>query len=497
LLQCRRDEKDALYNDDASMKKSITSTADILLDNSKKMEGLASRTSNTALMETVASLSKNVESYRSAFQTAIAMPVGQERLRAALPMRKAANEMDKQIDSLVETLDKRVGDTKANVLQHSENLKNTVAATGGLIFVLCIFISVFVNKSVTTPIMRIAGVMQNLVDGEENITVPYCERGDEIGVIASSVERLTIKAAEKAQAEAEERRQQEVRAAAQRKADMIALANSFENAIGGIVQIVASASTELSSTAEHLTSTANATTDRCTAVAAASEQASSNVNGVATAAEELTASIREIAQQVHQSSAVASKAASEAEQTTQQVRDLTDAGNRIGNVVELITEIASQTNLLALNATIEAARAGEAGRGFAVVASEVKQLAEQTAKATAEIGKQIAGIQASAQQATAFIMGIETTINEVNTIASSIATAVEEQGAATQEIARNVHQASQGTSEVAKNINGVQQSAQGSSAAASQVLASSRELSKQAEALHHEVEKFLHHVRAA
>jgi hypothetical protein len=50
----------------------------------------------------------------------------------------------------------------------------------------------------------------------------------------------------------------------------------------------------------------------------------------------------------------------------------------------------------ALNATIEAARAGDAGRGFAVVAQEVKQLASQTAKATSEIGGQIAGMHAAA-----------------------------------------------------------------------------------------------------
>ena len=79
--------------------------------------------------------------------------------------------------------------------------------------------------------------------------------------------------------------------------------------------------------------------------------------------------------------------------TAEKMRRLSEGAQQIGTVIDLINNIAGQTNLLALNATIEAARAGEAGRGFAVVASEVKSLAEQTAKATAEIAGQIGDIQ--------------------------------------------------------------------------------------------------------
>ena len=87
------------------------------------------------------------------------------------------------------------------------------------------------------------------------------------------------------------------------------------------------------------------------------------------------------------------------------VRSLAAAAERIGAVVKLIEAIASQTSLLALNATIEAARAGAAGRGFAVVASEVKTLAQQTAKATAEIGGQIHDIQHAVNETVEAIPG--------------------------------------------------------------------------------------------
>jgi methyl-accepting chemotaxis protein len=155
---------------------------------------------------------------------------------------------------------------------------------------------------------------------------------------------------------------------------------------------------------------------------------------------------------------------------------LSKAAARIGDVVELINTIAGQTNLLALNATIEAARAGEAGRGFAVVASEVKALAEQTAKATGEIGQQITGIQAATQESVTPSRN-QRHHRKLSEISSTIAAAVEEQGAATQEISRNVQQAAQGTQQVSSNITDVQRGASETGSRSSQVLSAAQSLS--------------------
>ena len=202
----------------------------------------------------------------------------------------------------------------------------------------------------------------------------------------------------------------EQRAAQQRKSDMLGIADDFENAVGQIIEAVSMASKELETSAGALATTAERSQQLSMTVAASSQEASANVQSVAAATEELSSSVGEIGRQVQETARIASEAVGQAQATTEHVSGLSKAASRIGDVVELINSIAGQTNLLALNATIEAARAGEAGRGFAVVASEVKALAEQTAKATGEIGQQIADIQSATQQSVGAIGHISATI---------------------------------------------------------------------------------------
>ena len=294
-----------------------------------------------------------------------------------------------------------------------------------------------------------------------------------------------------------EQKEAETRAVARRKADMNKMADEFEGAVGEIVETVSSAATELEASAGTLTSTAEHAQELTTMVAAASEEASTNVQSVASATEEMASSVNEISRQVQESARMAGDAVGQARTTNDRVGELSKAAARIGDVVELINTIAGQTNLLALNATIEAARAGEAGRGFAVVASEVKALAEQTAKATGEIGQQITGIQAATQDSVTAIKEISGTIERLSEIASAIAAAVEEQGAATQEIARNVQQAAHGTQQVSTHITDVQRGASETGSASSQVLSAARSLSGDCNRLKLEVGKFLNSVRAA
>lgn len=359
---------------------------------------------------------------------------------------------------------------------------------------LGIAVAWFLAMDISKPVVGMTAAMRKLADGQLETEVPSTDRGDEIGDMAQTVQVFKDNALEVKRLEAEQK-EAEARSAEEKRVMMNNMADSFQTSVGGVVDTVSSASTELESSAQAMTDHATTTTSSAATVASASTEASANVQTVAAATQELTSSIGEISRQVTESSSIARDAVEMAGETGAKIEELVSAAGKISEVVSLITDIAEQTNLLALNATIEAARAGDAGKGFAVVASEVKNLANQTGRATEEISSQISGIQNATQESVEAIQRINKTIGNIDDAMSGIAAAVEEQNAATQEIARNVEEASRGTEDVSVNITSVSDAATETGNAADQILYAARELAQQSTVLRDEVDKFVSQVR--
>lgn len=382
-------------------------------------------------------------------------------------------------------------DTRVKDYQNQQMHALLIAAAG--ITVALVFYTIVV-LSLTRPLGALTRTMTRLAEHDLSADVPYTGARSEIGDIAAAVQVFKKNAIEKINLEKEQKLQEE-RVRIERKQDMQNLAMSFESRVQGIIDSVASASTELSQTAEVMNGFIGKSIINATDATHQAEETFSNVQSVASAAEEMSVTIQQISTQIQQSNNLITSSVDQVRGADEFASALKAASNKVRDVTRFIADIAGQINMLALNATIESARAGEAGKGFAVVANEVRNLAGQTDKSAKDIQEVITEMNQASEGVIQALSGIKHSVDQIHESSREISSVVREQSLAVDEIARNMQIAAQGTESVSRSIQDVNRLSSDANESSSQVLIAAKELSKQAETLDLEVGSFLSEVR--
>ena len=406
--------------------------------------------------------------------------------------REVRAALNKDLDALSKVYAER---SKRLAQQTDANHELAIVLTclGGLALGMVVIGVLIIARSIARPLSVITTTIKQVADGADNVEVPHTTRADEIGALARAIQ--IFKEAMDRNRNLNSQVLQDSEAREQRTRHIEKSVEAFQGAMRGVVSAVTASASSMRETAQSIAKVASDASGQAAVAAGATEQASRSVNAVAGAAEELSASVEEISRQVRQSASVVEQTGQRTDKSVAEIESLAAATQRIDGVLSLIQAIAEQTNLLALNATIEAARAGDAGRGLAVVAHEVKALAEQTAKATSEIGQNVSMIQSSTRSAVEAVREIGSAVRDINEVTSNIAGAVGQQDAATREISVNAQTAAQGNETLVGNIGSLSAAIGETTKAAGFVLSASTDLTSTAEILSREVEQFFRDLR--
>lgn len=342
------------------------------------------------------------------------------------------------------------------------SMKRTGGLLVGIVLASLVMVYFLLHKFILAPLGQLMSISHDIASGEGDLTkrVPVSGK-DELGELAGNFNHFIEK-----------------------------LHGSIRR-VGEVTDRVASASAQLSATANEMAKGADTQTQRMAQSASAVEEMTMTATEVARNSQEAANIANETTQTAQIGHAVVDETVAGMQQLSEAVgqsatiiTELGKSSDQIGEIVRVIEDIADQTNLLALNAAIEAARAGEQGRGFAVVADEVRKLAERTTKATKEIGDMIRQIQKDTKSAVSSMeegtgkvtSGVELA-NKTGDALTRIQDMVQSTASMIQQIAGAAEEQSTATIQIASDLETVAQVTRESSSGSTESAKASHDLS--------------------
>lgn len=290
-----------------------------------------------------------------------------------------------------------------------------------LAVLLSIIIGEIISRKITTPINKLAGIMENASKGDLTVKSDITSK-DELGALSNSFNTM-----------------------AENIKSLIGNINSSMNTVAATVDTLVETSDSTSLSIEDVANTvqqiAEGSSHQSETVEKVVEKATNlgnEIDKLNSYSKDMKTSSDEIVSIDLSSKEVLQKLVDKTIQNDTAVGNVYDiidelrvSSSNIGAITEAISGISEQTNLLALNAAIEAARAGESGKGFAVVAEEVRRLAEQSSDSAKEIEKIVTDIQSKTNDAVKIVADVK------NYVADQAA-AVDETGNIFEKISKNI-----------------------------------------------------------